>query len=148
MDQEGESIELQGYADQKVGLGVKKQGFQSRFKALKPKQKIFCYLPIQGENTTKEEWEAFYLRNRSGRSTGERNTKVNVYGYYHFLKKEPNNEASNLYYYSIPKGFTQTDLMNVEADYSIMISTKRKRYRFRIESRISKKVGLCSLTII
>ena len=144
MDEE-DNIEIHGYTDQRMGVGIKRQGFQSRFKALKKTERILCYLPIKGKKTTKEEWEAFYLRNRSGRNIGERGTKVKLYGYYQFLKKEPKNKNSKLYYYSIPRGFTQTDLMNVEADYSTMISITNNTYRFRVESRISKKVGLCIL---
>ena len=145
MDTEGDTIDIQGYADQRMGVGVKRRGFQSRFKALKKTEQILCYLPINGNNTTKEEWETFYIRNRSGRNIGERGTKVKLYGYYQFLKKEPRNPKSTLYYYSIPRGFTQTDLMNIESDYSTMISITKQSYRFRVESRISKKVGLCTL---
>ena len=105
---EGFTIIIDGYSDRTVGQGVKVRGFQSYFKKVRKKRRIMCYLPINGLLTKDAEWGAFYSQNRAGRTAGERGTKISVYSYYQFLKKEPNNPSSFLYYYSIPKGFTQT----------------------------------------
>ena len=138
-----EVIELQSYVDRKVGEGIQIKGFQGRFKKIK--HKIICYLPIHGIKTTKEDWEQFYRDNRAERTAGERGTKVSIYAYYHFLKKEPSNKNSSLYYYAIPKGFTQTDHMNLEADFNTMIRKDGTVLQFRVEQKITKKVGLCTL---
>jgi len=141
MDEE-EIIQLEGYADQRVGTGIKRKGFQSRFKALKKQDKIICHLPIKGTKTTKEEWAQFYKEGQSGRG---KSGKINIHAFYHFLKTQPTNKNDNLYYYAIPKGFTQTDLVALETDYEEMIGQKGEIYEFRVESRVSKKVGLCTL---
>ena len=141
MDEE-EIIHLEGYADQRVGTGIKRRGFQSRFKALKKGDKIYCHLPIKGPKTTKEEWAQFYKERQSGRG---KSGKISMHAFYHFLKKEPSNENNDYYYYAIPKGFTQTDLITLETDYDEMLGHRGEVYEFRVESRISKKVGLCIL---
>jgi len=141
MDEE-EIIHLEGYADQRVGTGIKRKGFQSRFKTLKKQDKIICHLPIKGTKTTKEEWAQFYKEKQSGRG---KSGKISIHAFYHFLKKEPTNNKNHYYYYAIPKGFTQTDLVMLETDYKEMIDQKGEIYEFRVESRVSKKVGLCTL---
>jgi len=144
MDDE-EQIHITGYVDRVLGEGIRQKGFHTLFKSLKKTEKIICYLPINGTKTTTDAWEDFYRRNRSGRTAGERGTKLNLYAYYQFLKKEPLQKGSYLYYYAIPKGFTQTDLLNAESDYSIMIGKGGTLYSFQVESKLSKKVGLCTL---
>jgi len=141
MDEE-EIIHLEGYADQRVGTGIKRRGFQSRFKALKKQDKIICHLPIKGTKTTKEEWAQFYKERQSGRG---KSGKIRMHAFYHFLKKEPTRRNSDFYYYAIPKGFTQTDLITLETDYDEMLGHRGEVYEFRVESRVSKKVGLCIL---
>ena len=139
-------IVLDSYADRRKGRGITDKGFQSRFNKLLKKDKILLYLPIKGPNTKVEEWEKFYLSTRKGRTDNERKTKLKRHAFYQFLKKEPKNEQSNLYYYAIPKGFTQTDKINEEANFSYMIGTGGTLYNFRTEQKLSKKVGLCTLS--
>lgn len=140
-----DEIILDSYADRRKGRGVVEKGFQSRFNKLPKKDKILLYLPIKGANTRPEEWEQFYLSTRSDRTDNERNTKLQRHAFYQFLKKEPNNSESDLYYYAIPKGFTQTDKINEEANYSYMIGKGGTLFNFRTEQKLSKKVGLCTL---
>ena len=144
---DGFTIIIDGYSDRTVGQGVKARGFQSYFKKIRKKRRILCYLPINGLLTKDAEWGAFYSQNRAGRTAGERGTKMSVYSYYQFVKKEPNNPSSFTYYYSIPKGFTQTDMINAECDYSLLIGKGGNLiYNFKVENKLSKKVGLCTLT--
>ena len=139
-------IQINAYNDKAVGEGVKIKGFQSYFKKIRKKDRILCYLPINGYSTKTESWETFYNTNRAGRTDGERGTKVSMYGYYQFVKKEPNNKSDNMYYYAIPKGFTQTDMVNAESDYSFLLSKDNNTiYNFQVETKLSKKVGLCTL---
>jgi len=142
---DGDEIHIESYADRKKGRNVAERGFQSRFKALAKKDKIKLYLPLNGPRTKVQDWEKFYRENRTARTANERGTKINQYALYHFLKKRPNDDKSDVYYYAIPKGFTQTDLVNAEADYSYMIGKSFTIYDFRAEQRLSRKVGLCTL---
>ena len=51
-----------------------------------------------------------------------------------------------MYYYAIPKGFTQSDLVNAESDYSFLLARDSNTiYNFQVETKLSKKVGLCTL---
>ena len=143
--EEEEEIFLDSYVDRRKGRNVAERGFQSRFKKLPKKDKIRLYLPINGPNTKVEEWEKFYRDNRSGRTANERGTKIDTFAFYHFLKREPRNPSSTLYYYALPKGFTQSYLINAETDYSYMIGAGQSIWDFRPEQKLSKKVGLCSL---
>lgn len=144
-EEEEEEIFLESYADRKKGRNVAERGFQSRFKKLPKKDKILLYLPINGPNTKVDEWKKFYQDNRSGRTPNERGTRVDKFAFYHFLKKEPRNSSSTLYYYALPKGFTQSYLVNAETDYSYMIGEGQVIWEFRSEQKLSKKVGLCTL---
>ena len=143
--EEEEEIFLDSYADKKKGRSVAVRGFQSRFKKARKGQKKLLYLPINGQNTKVEEWEKFYRENRSGRTANERGTRIDKFAFYQFLKKEPRNANSELYYYALPKGFTQTDLVNAETDYSYMIGKGYVLWDFRPEQKLSRKVGLCTL---
>ena len=143
--EEEEEIFLDSYADRRKGRNVAERGFQSRFKKAKKDQKELLYLPINGPNTKVEDWEKFYRDNRSGRTANERGTRVDKFAYYQFLKKEPRNPNSTLYYYALPKGFTQSYLVNAETDYSYMIGKGYIIWDFRGEQKLSKKVGLCTL---
>ena len=124
---------------------IAEKGFRSLFKAQAKKNKIILYLPLNGPSTKPQDWEKFYRDNRTGRTANERGSKIKSFAFYHFLKKRPKDASSDVYYYAIPKGFTQTDLVNAEADYSYMIGKSLTIYDFRAEQRLSRKVGLCTL---
>jgi hypothetical protein len=141
-------IEIRAYNDRRMGDGVKDKGFQSLFKALPKQKKILCYLPIKGPRTKKEDWEQFYREQRTQRTAGERGTKLSINAYYQFLKREPQNDSDNMYFYAIPRGFTQTFLMNAESDYSTMIGQDGTKYEFSIDGKVSIKVGLARLKAI
>lgn len=143
--EEEEDIFLDSYADKIKGRSVAVRGFQSRFKRLPKKDKIYLFLPINGPRTKVDEWEKFYRENRSGRTANERGTRLDKFAFYQFLKKEPRNANSELYYYALPKGFTQTDLVNAETDYDYMIGKGYVLWDFRPEQKLSRKVGLCTL---
>ncbi len=147
MEEDPNIIQIEAYNDRAVGEGIRIGGFQSYFKKIRKKEKVLCYLPINGYGTTAQAWENFYSKNRAGRTDGERGTRLTIYAYYQFVKKEPNNKSDNIYYYAIPKGFTQSDLVNAENDYSFLIARDNNIvYNFRVETKLSKKVGLCTLT--
>jgi len=143
MNKAEEEIHIESYADRRKGRNVADKGFQSRFK--KTAKKLYLYLPINGPNTKPEDWKQFYRENRTGRTANERGTRVNTFAFYQFLKKRPADDSSNLYYYALPKGFTQSYLVNAETDYSYMIGTGYTIWDFRTEQKVSAKVGLCTL---
>ena len=140
-----EEIFINSYADRKKGRNVAERGFQWRFKKLAKKNKILLYLPINGSQTKIEDWEKFYRDNRTGRTANERGTRIDKFAFYHFLKKRPTDASSDVYYYAIPKGFTQSYLVNAETDYSYMIGAGLTIWDFRGEQKLSRKVGLCTL---
>ena len=145
LNTEEEEIFIDSYADRRKGRSVVVRGFQSFFKKAKKDKKMQLYLPINGPQTSPDEWARFYRENRSGRTANERGTRIDKCAFYQFLKKEPRNPSSELYYYALPKGFTQTDLVNAETDYNYMIGTGSVLWDFRPEQKLSRKVGLCSL---
>jgi hypothetical protein len=144
MDEDNE-VHIESYADRIKGRDIAEKGFRSLFKAQAKKDKIRLYLPLNGPSTKPQDWEKFYRDNRTGRTANERGSKIDSFALYHFLKKRPKDASSDVYYYAIPKGFTQTDLVNAEADYSYMIGKSLTIYDFRAEQRLSRKVGLCTL---
>jgi hypothetical protein len=147
MEEDPNIIRIDAYNDRAVGEGIRIRGFQSYFKKIRKKEKVLCYLPINGYSTTGQAWENFYNQNRAARTDGERGTRLTIYAYYQFVKKEPNNKSDNIYYYAIPKGFTQSDLVNAENDFSFLIARDNNTvYNFQVQTKLSKKVGLCTLT--
>eukprot|EP00945_MAST-04E_sp_MAST-4E-sp1_P003703 g3703.t1 len=115
-------ILLDSYADKRNGQNVVQKGFQSYFKRIATKERLYLYLPINGSKTSVKEWVKFYKDNRAERTAKEKGFGNTKNMFYHFVKKEPRNPANDDYYYAIPKGFTQSDLLNKESDYSYMVA--------------------------
>ena len=140
-----EVILLDSYADKRKGQNVVQKGFQSYFKGIATKERLYLYLPINGSKTSIKEWVKFYKDDRAERTAKEKGFGNTKNMFYHFVKKEPRNPANDDYYYAIPKGFTQSDLLNKESDYSYMVGKGFVLWEFRSEQKLSLKVGLCTL---
>lgn len=135
------TIIVKRYNDKVYG-DIKDAGFSSQFKSAPSEFKFYGYLNTNG--IEKEAWVTYYNENRRGRTDLVKLT-TKPYMYYRLLKIDKKNKNNLEYYYCLPRGFTQTHLLNLELDYNTIYDTTGKQYSFSTISKISKAIGVAEV---